>query len=121
MTESHHLHLIAEHSFRTYVLAWEKKQAGLDWQQFVLSRLLTGTALEVDRVKTQSGFSSEGERVQAFIDRGHGSLATWFIHAKTLRHVGEEPPRLLLKHTGPPTPAVSSQCEIKEVESLQFL
>lgn len=116
-----HLHLIAEHSFRTYVLAWEKKQAGLDWRQFVLSRLLTGTALLVARLKAQTSFQSETERVQTFIERGHGSRATWFNHAKKLRHIGENPPRLWLKHTEPPTPAVSSQSEIEEVEAFQFL
>src|SRR5713101_4539490 len=36
-----HLHLIAQHSLRTYRHAWELKQAGLDWQQAVLCRYLT--------------------------------------------------------------------------------
>lgn len=103
------------------MLAWEKKQAGLDWRQFILNRLLTGTALEVARLKTQSGFSSEGERVQVFIDRGHGSRAIWFNHAKKLHHVRDELTRLLLNYTEPPTPAVSSQRENDEVEGLQFL
>src|SRR5713101_5204116 len=33
-----HLHLMAQHSLRTYGHAWELKQAGLDWRQGVLGR-----------------------------------------------------------------------------------
>jgi hypothetical protein len=40
-----HIHLIAQHSLRTYGQAWELKQAGLDWRQAVLSRFLAGPAL----------------------------------------------------------------------------
>ena len=116
-----HLHLIAEHSFRTYVLAWEKKQAGLDWRQFVLSRLLTGMALEVARLKAQASFSSEGERVQIFISRGHGSRATWFNYAKKLRHVCDESPRLVLTHNTPPALIDSTQQDDIEIASMQFL
>src|SRR5262249_39731332 len=33
---STHLHLIAQHSLRTYRQAWELKQSGLDWRRAVL-------------------------------------------------------------------------------------
>src|SRR5262249_57589724 len=45
------LHLIAQHSLRTYRQAWELKQAGLDWRRAVLSRCLSGPALLVARLQ----------------------------------------------------------------------
>src|SRR5262249_28937810 len=33
-----HLHLMAQHSLRTYLQAWELKQASLDWRRAVLGR-----------------------------------------------------------------------------------
>src|SRR5207253_2457952 len=50
-----HLHLVTQHSLRTYCHAWELKQAGLDWRQGVLCRCLTGAALEVAKLKANRG------------------------------------------------------------------
>src|SRR6266699_4208191 len=62
-----HLHLMAQHSLRTYCHAWELKQAGLDWRQGVLCRCLTGVALAVAKLKANPDFASEAQRVQAFV------------------------------------------------------
>jgi hypothetical protein len=51
-----HLHLLAQPSLRTYVLAWEQKRAGLDWRAFVLSRGLKGLARAVARLKADPSF-----------------------------------------------------------------
>jgi hypothetical protein len=82
---SEYVHLIANHSFRTYVLASELKKAGMDWKRAILSRLLSGPALLVAKLKADPKFKSEEERVKAFQERGGGSRATYFNHAKNFR------------------------------------
>ena len=52
-------------------------------------------------LKTDPAFTSEKERVAAFIARGGGSRATYFAHAKKLRAAAEPPPPLLLKSAPP--------------------
>jgi hypothetical protein len=79
------LHLIGQHSLRTYRQAWELRQAGLDWRRAVLSRCLTGPALLVARLKADPSFASEGARVQAFIATGVGCRATYYHHARKLQ------------------------------------
>jgi hypothetical protein len=96
-----HLHLIAQPSLRTYQQAWELKQAGLDWRQAVLSRFLTGPALDVARLKTNASFTSEAARVRAFVQSGAGCRATYFYHAKRLRSATTVP-RMPLTQTAPP-------------------
>src|SRR5712692_7708211 len=100
-----HLHLIAQHSLRTYRHAWELKQAGLDWRQGVLCRCLQGAALEVAKLKANRAYASEAERVQAFIQAGAGCRATYFHHAKKLRPT-QGTPKIALTHTTPPPDAV---------------
>jgi hypothetical protein len=95
------LHLIGQHSLRTYRQAWELKQAGLDWRRAVLSRCLTGPALLVARLKADPSFASEAARVQAFIAAGAGCRATYFHHAQKLRPSADVP-NIVLKHTTPP-------------------
>src|SRR6266849_1600725 len=80
-----HLYLMAQHSLRTYGHAWELKQAELDWQKGVLCRCLKGTALEVAKLKANPAFSSEAERVRAFLQSGAGCRASYFRHAKKLQ------------------------------------
>lgn len=80
-----HLHLLGRHSLRTYVLAWELKRAGLDWQGGVLGRCLRGAALQVARLKADPHFPSEEERVRAFVAAGAGCRATYFNQARKLR------------------------------------
>jgi hypothetical protein len=99
------LNLIAQHSLRTYLHAWELKQAGLNWRQGVLSRFLTGAALEVAQLKANPDFTSEAQRVQAFVQSGAGCRATYFHHAKKIQPV-KAPPKITLRHTAPPVAAV---------------
>src|SRR5262249_20300629 len=80
-----HLHLIVQHSLRTYGQASELKQAGLDWRRAVLSRCLTGPALLVARLKADPTFTGEAARVRAFIAAGGGCRATYYQHARTMR------------------------------------
>jgi hypothetical protein len=79
------LHLLCEASMRHYVAAWELKQAGIDWRSLVLSRCLSGKALLVAQLQASNAYSSEAERVKAFIARGGGSRSTYFNLAKKLR------------------------------------
>jgi hypothetical protein len=102
-----HLHLATRHSLRAYILASELKQAGMDWRRAVLSRCLSGTALEVARLKANPVFTSEEERVLAFVNSGAGCRATYFNHAKKLmpRH---EKLAIQLAHPAPPATGVSN-------------
>jgi hypothetical protein len=102
-----HVHLISQHSLRTYPQAGELKQAGLDWQTAVLSRCLTGPGLVVARLKANSRFTSEAERVRAFVQAGAGCRATYFHHAKKLR-AAASPPKIPLTHTTPPSDAIAN-------------
>src|SRR5215467_7657364 len=72
------LHLVGQHSLRTYRQAWELKQAGLDWRQAVLGRCPMGPALLVARLKADPSFSSEAARVRAYIQSGAGCRASYF-------------------------------------------
>ena len=102
-----HLHLIAQHSLRTYRQAWELKQAGLDWRQAVLCRFLTGAALAVARLKSNSTFATEAARVRAFVRSGAGCRATYYHHARKLQPPAPMP-KIALTHTTPPTETVPS-------------
>ena len=101
-----HLHLISQHSLRTYRQAWELKQAGLDWQTAALSRCLTGPGLVVARLKADRSFASEAARVRAFMQAGAGCRAAYYYHAKKLR-AGAQTPRIRLTHTAPASDADS--------------
>jgi hypothetical protein len=96
------LHLISQHSLRTYRQAWELKQAGLDWRRAVLSRCLSSPALLVARLKTDPTFASEAARVQAFIATGGGCRATYYHYARKLRPTADVPQIVLTQQT-PPT------------------
>jgi hypothetical protein len=95
-----HLHLMTQHSLRTYGHAWELKRAKLDWRQGVLCRCLTGVALAVARLKGSPDFASEAERVRAFVKSGAGCRASYFRHAQKLRPL-EQPAKILLTHKSP--------------------
>jgi hypothetical protein len=95
-----HLHLIERPSMRLYVLAWQMKKAGLDWQRYVRQRLLEGRALLVAQLKEDGRYVSEAERVAAFVAAGGGCRATYFNHARKL---AKKPvvPQLVLKGQPP--------------------
>src|SRR5262249_1812394 len=100
-----HLHLMAQHSLRTYRHAWDRKEAGLDWGQGVLCRCLTGAALEVAKLKANRAFASEAERVRAFVQSGAGCRASYFRHARKLRPL-QRTPKIALTRTSPPADLV---------------
>jgi hypothetical protein len=80
-----YLHLMPNHSSRTYVNAWERKNAGLPWKPAVLDRCLSGLTLEVAKLRSDPQFKTEEERARAFVERKLGCRATYFNHAKRLR------------------------------------
>jgi len=100
-----HLHLIDRPSLRKYVLAHEAKSAGLDWHSVVLSRCLAGAALEVAKLKANTSFATEEDRVRAFVASGAGCRATYFNQAKRLR-ASEAVSEIKLVRTSPPEPAL---------------
>jgi hypothetical protein len=81
---SEHLHLITNHSFRTYLLACELKKAQMDWRRTILSRFLSGPALLVARLKADPALQSETARVKAFQEGGGGGRTTYFKYARQL-------------------------------------
>ena len=100
------LHLVKQPSFRSYLLGWELKTAGLDWQRGILGRCLAGTALTAAKLKADTSYANEEARARAFIQSGAGCRATYFNQAKTLQS-RERIPILTLEHTNPP---VRSRC-----------
>ena len=96
-----HLHMISRHSQRTYLQAWELKQAGLDWRQAVLNRFLTGPALAVARLKADPSFATEAARVRAFVRSGVGCRASYFRHARKLQPPANTPMTPLTRTTPP--------------------
>jgi hypothetical protein len=99
------LHLMAQHSLRTYRQAWELKRAALDWRRAVLSRCLAGRALLVARLKADPSYPNEAARVRAFVAAGAGCRATYYHQARKL----EPPtptPKIVLAHSAPPDTAL---------------
>ena len=84
-------------------MAWELKQAGLNWRAAFLGRCLTGTALAVAKLRADLTFTSEAARAQAFVAAGLGCRATYFNLAKKLQ-AHEAAPVLKLVRTEPPAP-----------------
>jgi hypothetical protein len=109
-----HLHLIAQHSLRTYHNAWELKRAGLAWRHAVLGRCLAGAALEVAKLKANPTFANEAERVRAFVQSGAGCRATYFRHARKLQPV-PNPPKVRLTQTGPPGDAAALEDHLERL------
>jgi hypothetical protein len=96
-----HLGLVAEHSFRTYVLAREMKAAGKDWRLSVLSRFLTGAALAVARLQTNPAYATTADKVRAFVTAGHGRRSTYFNQLRRLPLSDAAPEIRLLQPESP--------------------
>jgi len=91
-----HLHLISQPSMRDYWKAWELKRADLDWHTYLLQRWgLSDRMLLVARLKADPRYSSENERVQAFIAKTGCCRATYFNLAKKMRPRILPPPLIL--------------------------
>jgi hypothetical protein len=94
------LHLFTAASLRTYIVSWQRKQAGLPWRSVVLERCLSGVSLEVAKLKADPRFSTEADRVKAFMKAGLGCRATYFNHARRLQPP-EDVPRIVLTEPAP--------------------
>ena len=80
-----YLHLIPEPSMRHYVRAAELKAAGLDWVKVLLSDTVPEKALLVAKLKGDSSYGEERERVAAFKRVGGGGQTTYYKWAKRIR------------------------------------
>jgi hypothetical protein len=90
------LHLIEQHSFRTYVLALELKSADMDWRRSILGRCLTGPALKVARLQYDSACPTAAAKVAAFKAAGFGGRSTYFNNLKKIQPQLAVPSRPLL-------------------------
>lgn len=71
---------------------------------------LSGVAFAVMALKANPDFTTEAQRVRAFVKSGAGCRATYLDHAKKLEPV-ERPARIVLARTNPPAEAVlASAC-----------
>jgi hypothetical protein len=113
---SSNLHFMAQHSLRTYVLAWEFKQAGMDWRQSVLARCLTGTRFMVAKLKANTSLTTEEDRVREFVNSGAGCRATYFNHAKALQPL-QATPGIRLVHSAPPTESNPISDQLKTLDA----
>jgi hypothetical protein len=112
------LHLLERPSLRLYVLASELKRARLDWQQGILSRCLSGTALAVAKLKADPRFTSEDERIQSFVAAGSGSRSTYFNYARKLAAVTSRP-EINLARTAPPATQAPKMPELPDLSPRQ--
>jgi len=110
-----HLHLMAQHSLRTYCHAWELKQAGLDWRQGVLCRCLTGVALAVAKLKANPNFANEAERIRAFVRSGAGCRASYFRHARKLQPAARSQ-KIVLTQATPPVTEVAPRNHLDQLQ-----
>jgi hypothetical protein len=95
-----HLSLIKRPSMREYVLAWDRKRAGLPWRYFLLGRWLSGKQLLVAQLRADSRFATEADRVAVFIARASASRATYYNVLKKLPPL-VEPPQVTLNNREP--------------------
>jgi hypothetical protein len=87
---------------RDYHLAWELRQAGLDWQTWLLRRwAVEGPLLTVAQLKADASFASEEARAQAFVAQDAGCRATYFNYARKLKQT-KPAPAMRLTATSPP-------------------
>ena len=103
-----HLHLFDRHSLRTYILAWEQKNASLDWRQGVLTRCTSGKTLEVAKLKADRQYANEEDRARAFVGSKLGCRSTYFNYAHKLRP-SESVESITLAHSQPPEPQESEE------------
>ena len=108
-----HLQLAPQLSLRDYTLGWELKQAGLDWRGWLLAKWgLSGARLLVARLKADSSYQSEAERVRTFIVQGGGCRATYYNHAKMLRPSASAPMIRLTASPPESTPQIVSLLDL---------
>ena len=94
------LRFIKSPSMRHYLIASEQKDIGVDWQETLLSRWLSGTEREVARLLYDLSYATEEARVREFIRRTDRDRSTYFYHKKKFPKLIAAPP-IPLKQTGP--------------------
>ena len=65
---------------RHYVRASELKASGIDWVKVLLSDLVSEKFMLIARLRADSAFASEAERVEAFTKYGGGGKTTYYKH-----------------------------------------
>ena len=102
---ANHLALLEQHSLRLYVRAWELKTAGMDWRSTILAHCFSGVARVVAQLRADRSYSTEEDRVRAFVYGGHGCRATYFNHVKRLPTPADAPKVILATKSPPLVPA----------------
>ena len=93
-----HLHIIPNLSMRHYVRAYELKQSGIDWVKVLLADAVSEKALLLAKLRADTSFTEERQRVEAFKQLGGGGKTTYYKHLKRLREQGGEPLSITLKN-----------------------
>lgn len=71
-------------TMRHYIRAAELKDAGMHWVDVLLSEGFAEKTLLVARLKADSSYETEADRIKAFKELGGGSRSTYFKHAAKL-------------------------------------
>jgi len=81
-----HLPYLRRPSCRLYFKTWQEREAGEDWQKYVLEHLFGegDPEFRIIQLLNDSGFSSNNMRAKKFTDEGHGSRATFYRHLADL-------------------------------------
>ena len=79
-----HLHLIPNLSMRHYVRATELKKSNLDWVRIILADALSEKLLLLAKLRADTSFKEERDRVAAFRELGGGGKTTYFKLKKEL-------------------------------------
>lgn len=95
-------------TLRHYVLAWEKKRAGLaggvGWRDYLISRCLTGNKLIAAQIRADPAFGTDAARVEAFLARtGLRSKQSYYDAVRGLPESAPAP-RMLLNNRPPCQP-----------------
>lgn len=67
------------------IRAAELKKAGIDWVRVMLSDSVPGKALLIAKLKADSRYTEERQRVQAFREMGGGNQTTYYKWLKRIR------------------------------------
>jgi hypothetical protein len=87
------LHLLHDHSARTYLKLWDRKQAGLDWKQMLYNRFcLAANAQLVQQLESDWRISTVEKKVAKFREMGGGERSTYFYIKRKLKHAGQLQP-----------------------------
>jgi hypothetical protein len=109
------LTLIKHPSMRVYVLAWERKNGGMSWRDFLLARWLRGNQLLAVQLLADPSLGTQAERAAAFTAKGGGTRATFYNVLKRLPPA-VEPPKITLMAQ---PPSYSNQQAISMAEILR--